>query len=68
MNNNDIESEDLPQLLGIAINSKFSFETHINKLYKKVSWILSALAIVIIKTFITSQFSSVVDVLYQKPK
>ena len=62
MNNNDIESEDLPQLLGTAINSKFWFESHINKLYKKVSWIFSALAIVIIKTFITSQFSSVVDV------
>ena len=63
MNNDiDIEFEDLKQLLGIVIDSKFSFETHINKLCEKVSWILGALATLIIKTFIISQLSSVVDI------
>lgn len=39
VNTDDIEFEDLQQLLVIVIDSKFSFETHINKLCEKVSWI-----------------------------
>ena len=68
IDNNCIMSEDLHGLLGITINSKLIFETHINKLYKKASQKLNALAQVfnymafdkkkmIMKAFITSQFS-----------
>ena len=39
VNTDDIEFEDLQQLLVIVIDSKFSFETHINKLCEQVSWI-----------------------------
>ena len=37
IDNNRIKSENIHKLLGIAIDSKLTFETHINKLYKKAS-------------------------------
>ena len=66
--NNRIDSEDAYELLGITIDSKLTFETHINKLFKKVKQKLNALAQIsnyttfderkiITKVFITSQFS-----------
>ena len=66
--NNRIESEDIYELLGITIDSKLTFEFHINKLCKKADQNLNALArisnymifdkrYIIMKTFITPQFS-----------
>ena len=66
--NNRIESEDIYELLGITIDSKLTFEFHINKLCKKADQNLNAPArisnymifdkrYIIMKTFITSQFS-----------
>ena len=61
-----IKSEDMHELLGITIDSKLTFETHINKLCKKASQKLNALAQIsnyltfdkrkIMKAFVSSQF------------
>ena len=67
-NTDCIESEDVYEHLGITIDSKLSFENHINKICKKVSRELNALATisnymvfdkrkVITKAFITLQLS-----------
>lgn len=41
---NCIESENLQELLGLTTHSKLTFESHINKLCKKPSQKLNALA------------------------
>ena len=40
----DIESEDIHELLGITVDSKLTFETHINKFCQKASHKLNTLA------------------------
>ena len=68
IDNSYIESEDKPVLLGITIDSNFTFENHINSICKKASQKLNALARIapymnmqkkrtIMKCFVTSQFS-----------
>ena len=63
----EIESEKQQELLGVVIDSRLTFETHINNVCKKVSQKLNALARIssymgtkkrqmIMKSFITSQF------------
>ena len=67
IDNNLIESEKQPVLLGITIDSSLSFEEHINNLCKKASQKLNAPASIfrymdiqkrrtLMKSFITSQF------------
>ena len=67
IDNNLIESEKQPVLLGITIDSSLSFEEHINNLCKKASQKLNAPARIfrymdiqkcrtLMKSFITSQF------------
>ena len=62
-----IESESQQELLGVIIDSNLTFETHINNICKKASQKLNALArvssymnthkrIILMKTFIISQF------------
>ena len=68
VNTDCIESEDVYEYFGVTIDSKLSFENHINKICKKVSRELNALATisnymvfdkrkVITKGFITLQLS-----------
>ena len=68
IDNNHIESEDINELLGITIDSKLTFETHIKKPCQKTSQKINALAEIsnymtfdkrkiISEAFITSQFS-----------
>ena len=67
IDNNYIESEKEQMLLGITIDSKLTFENHINNICKRASQKLNALARVapymniqkrriIMKSFVTSQF------------
>ena len=67
IDNNYIESEKEQVLLGITIDSNLTFENHINNICKKASQKLNALArvapymnmqkrIIIMKSFVTSQF------------
>ena len=67
IDNNIIESEMKQELLGVKIDSKLSFEEHVNNICKKASQKLNALARIssyvdiskrriIFKSFITSQF------------
>ena len=67
IDNNYIESEKEQMLLGITIDSKLTFENHINNICKRASQKLNALArvapymniqkrIIIMKSFVTSQF------------
>ena len=67
IDDNTIISEKKNELLGIILDSKLSFEDHINNLCKKASQKLNALARVaphlclektktVMKTFVTSQF------------
>ena len=69
IDNNITESEMKQELLGITIDSTLSFEEHVNKICKKASRKLNALARISsymdiqkqragMKSFITSQFSS----------
>ena len=44
IDNNRIESENIHEILGINIDSRLSFENHINKLCKKASQKLNASA------------------------
>ena len=66
--NNCIESKDIHELLGITIDSKLTFENHINKLCKQTSQKLNAIAQIsnyitfhkrkiIMTSFITSRLS-----------
>ena len=68
IDNSYFESEDEQVLLDITINSNFTFENHINSIYKKTSQKLNVLARIalemniqkrrtIMKSFVTSQFS-----------
>ena len=67
IDNNIIESEEKQELLGVIIDSRLTFEEHVNNLCKKASQKLNALARIssymdipkrriIFKSFITSQF------------
>ena len=69
IDNSYIESKDEQILLGITIDSSLTFENRINSIWKKVSQKLNALAKItpymniqkrrtIMKSFVTSQFSS----------
>ena len=79
IDNNCIDSEDTHELLGITFDLKLKLETNVDKLCKKASQKLNALAQIfnymtfdkikiIMKAFITSQFSqcSCVDISQQK--
>ena len=68
IDNSDIASEDEQVLLGITIDSKLTFENHINSICKKSSQKSNSLARIapymniqkrgtIMKSFVTSQFS-----------
>ena len=67
IDNHTIISENMNELLGIILDSKLSFEDHINQLCKKTSQKLNALARItlymclekwktVVKAHITSQF------------
>ena len=69
IDNSYIESKDEQELLGITIDSNLTFENHIRNICKKASQKLNALARIapymniqkrrtIMKSFVTSQFSS----------